>query len=106
MDTVLIVLSATSDEVSITSFTIVNGAPVRIASASFTFIFSLPTRLIKKLLSITRNKNETHDKMLALAKSKLNSIESLVSQALIGMSWRVYYNFKWERKVWKNERRH
>ena len=37
-------------------FTTVIGAPVGIASASFTSIFSLTTGIIKKLLSITRNK--------------------------------------------------
>ena len=58
-------------------------APVGIASASFTLIFSLKTGIIKKLLSITRNKKKKHYKILMLARSKLNSIESLVSQALI-----------------------
>ena len=60
-------------------------APVGIASVSFTLIFSLTTGIIKKLLSITRNKKKKHDKILMLAKSKLNSIETLVSQALIDM---------------------
>ena len=63
------------------------GAPptsvVEIASASFTLIFSLTTGIIKKLLSITRNKKEKDDKILMLVKSKLDSIETLVSQALI-----------------------
>ena len=85
MDEILIVFAATSGEVSIISFTTVIGASVGIASASFTLIFSLTTGLIKKLLSITRNKKKKHDKILVLAKSKLNSIESLVSQALIDL---------------------
>ena len=50
-----------------------------------TLIFSLTTWIIKKLLSITRNKKKKHDKILILAKSKLNSIETLVSQVLIDM---------------------
>ena len=83
MDKILIVLSSTSGGVSIISFATVIGAPVGIASASFNLIFSLTTGLIKKLLSITRNKKKKHDKILVLAKSKLNSIESLVFQALI-----------------------
>ena len=82
IDKVLIVLSATSGGVSIISFTSIIGAPVGIASASFTLIFSLTTGIIKKLLSITRNKKKKHDKILMLAKSKLNSIETLISQAL------------------------
>ena len=40
---------------------------------------------MKKLLSITRNKKDKHDKILVLTKCKLNSIETLVSQALIDM---------------------
>ena len=81
----LIVLSATTGGVSICSFTSVVGAPVGIASASFPLIFSLTTRIVKKLLSITRNKKKNHDKILMLAKSKLNSIQTLISQALIDM---------------------
>ena len=55
-DKVLIVLSATASGVSIISFTSVAGSPVGIASASFAFIFSLATEIIKKLLNITRKK--------------------------------------------------
>ena len=83
IDKILIVLSATTGGVSIISFTSIIGAPVGIASASFTLIFSLTTGIIKKLLSITRNKKKKHYKILMLARSKLNSIETLVSQALI-----------------------
>ena len=73
IDKMLIVLSATTGGVSIISFTSIVGAPVGIASASFTLIFSLTTGMVKKLLSITRNKKKKHDKILMLAKSKLNS---------------------------------
>ena len=59
--------------------------PVRIASASFTLVFSLIAGIIKKSLSITRNKKKKHDKTLMLAKSKLNSIETLLSQAFLDM---------------------
>ena len=40
---------------------------------------------MKNLLSITRNEKKKYDKILTLAKSKLNSIETLVSQASIDM---------------------
>ena len=83
IDKILIVLSATTGGVSIISFTSIIGAPVGIASASFTLIFSLTTGIVKKLLNITRNKKKKHDKIFMLAKSKLNSIETLISQALI-----------------------
>ena len=81
IDKVLIVLSATSGGVSIILFTSVVGAPVGIASATF----SLTTGIVKKLLHITRNKKKKHDKILMLTKSKLNRIETLISQALIDM---------------------
>ena len=45
----------------------------------------MTTGLVKKLLSVTRNKKRKHDKILILAKSKLNNIEALISQALIDM---------------------
>ena len=45
--------------------------------------FSLTTGIIKKLLSITRNKKKKHDKIVMLAKGKPNSFDTLVSQALV-----------------------
>ena len=72
-------------EVCIISSVSVVGGPVGIAGAIFTLILSLTTGIIENLLSITRNKKKKHDKILMLAKSKLNSIESLVSQELIDM---------------------
>ena len=84
IDQVLIVLSATSGGVSIILFTSIVGAPVGIASAGLTLFFCLTTGIVKKLMNITRKKNKKHDKILMLAKSRLNSIE-ILSQALIDM---------------------
>ena len=53
---ILIFLSATTGGVYICSFTSIVGASVEIASASFTLIFSLTTRITKNLLNITRKK--------------------------------------------------
>ena len=85
IDKILIVLSATTGGVSIISFTTIVGAPVGIASASLTLFFSLTTGIVKKLLNVTRKKKKKHDKILMLAKSKFNSIETLISQALNDM---------------------
>ena len=82
IDKTLIVLSATSGGISIISFTCVIGIPAGIASASFTLIFFLTTGIIKKLLKVTRKKKKKHNKIVMLAKSKLNSIETLMSQSL------------------------
>ena len=84
IDQALIVLSATSGGVSIISFTGIVGAPVAIASASLTLFFSLTTEIVKKLLNIRRKKKK-RDKTFMLAISELNSIETLVSQAIIAM---------------------
>ena len=61
------------------------GAPIGIAGASFTLILSLATGITKKLLSTIRNKKKKHDRILMMAKSKLDSIKSLISQALNDM---------------------
>ena len=85
IDRILIVLSARSGGVCIISSASVVGAPIRIVRASFTLIFSLTTGIIKKLLSVTRNKKKKHNKILMLAKSKLNSLKTLISQTLVDM---------------------
>ena len=73
IDKILIVLSATTSGVSIISFTSIVGAPVGIASASFTLIFSLTTGIVKKLLNITRKKKRK-SMIKFLCWLKLNSI--------------------------------
>ena len=79
----MIVLSVTSDSVAIALFTTVIGIPVVITSVSLSLAFSLCTGLVKKLLKVTKNKKKKHNKIVMLAKSKLNSIESKISEALI-----------------------
>ena len=72
IDKALIVLSAASGGLSIISFTSIVGAPVGIATASFTLFFSLTTRILKKLLNITRKKRKSMIKFLCWL--KVNSI--------------------------------
>ena len=43
------------------------------------------TGIIKKLLSITKSKKKKQNKILMLTKSKLSSIEALVSQVLVNV---------------------
>ena len=50
----LIVLSATSGSISITSFATVIGAPVGIASANFRLAFSMYTHIVKNVKSNTK----------------------------------------------------
>ena len=69
--------------VAFLSFAIVIGTPVGIASGSLSLIFSLSTGLVKKLLKTTRNEKRKHSNIVILARSKLNSIERKISEALI-----------------------
>ena len=75
-DKSLIVLSATSGSISIASFATFIGAPVGIASASFSLVLFIFAGIVKKLLKLTRNKKKKLNKIVMLARSKLNSIES------------------------------
>ena len=79
----MIVLSVTSGTISIASLSTVTGIPVGITSASLNLAFSLCIGLLKKLLKATRNKKKKHNKIVMLARSKLNSIEIKISEALI-----------------------
>ena len=82
-DKSLIVSFVTNDNISITSFATVIGATVGIASASFSLAFSISTGIVKKLLKTIRNNKEKHNKIVMLARRKLSSIESKISEALI-----------------------
>ena len=81
----MIVLSATSGGISIISLTNAIGMPAGVISTSLTLVLSLTIGIIKKLLKETRKKKKKHSKIVMLAKSKLNSIETLMSQALIDL---------------------
>ena len=78
-----ITLSASFGTLSIESHATVVGIPVGIAGASLTVIFTVTTGVVKKILNITRKKKKKHNKIITLAKNKLNIIETLISQALI-----------------------
>ena len=93
IDKTLIVLSATSGSTSILSFARASAIPIEIASASFSLIFSLTAEVIKRLLKTTSNKRKKHNKVVMLAKSKLNSIGTLISQALVDLEI-IHEDFK------------
>ena len=82
-DKSLIVLSVATGSISIASFATVIGAPVGMMSASCSLAFSITTGFVKKFLKTIRNKKKKHNKIVMLARSKLNSIESKISKALM-----------------------
>ena len=79
-----IVLSVTAGSISIASFATVMVAPIGITSANFSLTFSICTGMVKKkLLKTTRNTKKMLHKIVMLARIKLNSIKSKISEALI-----------------------
>ena len=82
-DKPLIILSVTNGSISIASFATIIGAPVGIVNASFSLAFSISTGIVIQLLKTTKNKKKKHNKIVMLARSKLNNIESKISEALI-----------------------
>ena len=82
-DKSLIVLSVTRSSISTASFATVIGAHVGITSASFSLAFSISPENVKKLFKTTRNKKKKQNKIVMLARSKLNSLESKMSEPLI-----------------------
>ena len=76
-----ITLSVSCGTLSIASYATVVGIPAGIAGTSLTF--TVTTGVVKTLLNITRKKKKKHNKIIALARSQLNIIENLISQALI-----------------------
>ena len=52
-------------------------------SASCSLTFSVTTGFVKKFLKTIRNKKKKHNKIVMLARTKWNSIESKISEALV-----------------------
>ena len=77
----LILVSIVTDFVSISTFASLACVPVRIASSAAGINIGRVTAGIKKDKSIIKKKK--HDKMLWLGKDILNTIEVLISKALI-----------------------
>ena len=82
-DKLFIRLSASFGALSIVSHATVVRIPIGIAGASLTLIFTVTTGVVKKMLNVTRKRKKKHNKIITLARNKLNIIETLISRALI-----------------------
>ena len=58
------------------------GTPAGIAGSSLTLIFTIGPGISKSLLNATKKRKKKHNKIIALAKNKLNTIDTLLSSAL------------------------
>ena len=79
LDKVFIALSASFGTLSIASYASVVGTPAGIAGSSLTLIFTIGTGISKSLLKVTKKRKKKHNKIIALAKNKLNTIDTLSS---------------------------
>ena len=79
----LIVISTITGCVSISAFASLVGIPIGITSSTIGFKICVITAGIKRYKSINKKKKKKHDKIILLSKSKLNSLEVLISKALI-----------------------
>ena len=78
LDKIFITLSASFSTLSIASYATVLGLPVGIVDSSLALKFTIGTGINKSLLRVTKKRKKKHNKIIALKKSKLNMIDTLV----------------------------
>ena len=104
LDKIFIALSASFGTLSIASYASVVGAPAGIPGSSLTLIFTIGTGISKSLLKVTKKRKKKHNKIIALAKNKLNTIDTLLSSALNDskISHEEFNNIINEANIYKN----
>ena len=78
--------------------------PVGIAGSSLTLIFTTGTGINKSLLKLTKKRKKKHNTIIALAKNKLNTIDTLLSSALNNskISHEEFTNIITEKNIYEN----
>ena len=102
-------LSESFGTLSIASYASVVGIPAGITGASLNLVFTLGTGISKLLLNLTKKRTKKHNKIIALAKSKLSDIETLLPSALNDskISHEEFSNIITEKKyLWKYKRKY
>ena len=104
LDEIFITLSASFGTLSIASYAAVVGIPVGIAGSSLTLIFTIGMGINKSLLQLNKKRKKKHNKIITLAKSKLNTIETLLSSALNDSkrSHEEFTNITTEKNIYEN----
>ena len=104
LDKIFITLSASSGTLSIASYTSAVGIPVGITGASLTLIFTIGKGISKSLLKLTKKRKKKHNKIIELAKNKLNMIDKLLSSALNDskISHEEFSNIITEKNIYEN----
>ena len=101
---IFIALSASFGMLSIASQATVIGIPDGITGASLTLIFTIGTGISKSLLKVTKKRKKKHNKIIVLAKNKLNTIDTLLSSALNDseISHEDFTNIITEKTIYEN----
>ena len=101
---IFITLSASFSTLSIASYATVLGLPVGIAGSSLTLVLTIGTGINKSLLRVTKKRQKKHNKIIALAKSKSNMVDTLLSSALNDskISHEEFTNIITEKNIYEN----
>ena len=104
LDKIFITLSASFGTLSIASYASVVGIPAGITGASLTLVFTIGTGISKSLLKLTKKRKKKHNKIIILAKNKLNTINTLLSSALNDseISHEEYSNIITQTNIYEN----
>ena len=104
LDKIFITLSASFGTLSIASYASVVGIPAGITGASLTLVFTIGTGISKSLLKLTKKRKKKRNKIILLAKSKLNTIDTLLSSALNNseISHEEFRNIITEANIYEN----
>ena len=104
LNKIFITLSASFGTLSIASYASVVGIPSGITGVSLTLVFTLGTGISKSLLNLTKKRKKKHNKIIALAKNKLNTIDTLLSSALNDskISHEEFSNVITEKNIYEN----
>ena len=78
LDKIFITLSASFGTLSIASYASVVGIPAGITGASLTLVVTIGTGISKSLLKLTKKRKKKHNKIVVLAKNKLNMIDTYI----------------------------
>ena len=100
LDKIFITLSASFGTLSIASYASAVGIPAGITGASLT----IGTGISKSLLKLTKKRKAKHNKIIVLAKDKLNTIDTLLSSALNNseISHEEFSNIITEANIYEN----
>ena len=104
LDKTYIILSASFRTLSIALYASVVGIPAGITGASLNLVFTLGTGISKSLLNLTKKRKKKHNKIMILAKNKLNTIDTLLSSALNDskISHEEFSNIITEKNIYEN----